>query len=196
MGTVYWKADESIRSKVYRVMEQYHNELFQYEIKLGIIMAMSADEEKNAISLHGYPVAAMIKIVALKDRVSKMYDAELLIDADLWKQSNDARQVAIIDHELSHIALKRKKPEKPKKGSKEAPDPVGEVIIDDIGRPALKIVKADYNVGDGFMKVIQRHQDASMETHNLNAAMTMVESALAEETTFEEYCQEVCEKVT
>lgn len=180
MGTTYWKADERVRNQVYGVMEKYHHELYQHKVNIAIIFAMSSDEEGSALKHHGYPAAATVKIIALKDRVTKDHDAEMMIDAEFWKSSDDSKRIALIDHELSHLALKRKKPEKPRKGQpveKDA-DPQGEVIYDDLNRPALKTVKGDYNVGDGFMKVIQRHQTASVETDNLNAAMALVESAL------------------
>jgi hypothetical protein len=180
MGTVYWKADQEIVSFVDNVMMKWHGDLHVNQVKIGIIMAMSSSEETTALRLHGYPVAAMVKIVPLKDRITKEYDAEMMIDASLWKESNIKRKTALIDHELSHIEVRRKKPEKPKKGEpKREIDPLGEVVYDDIGRPALKTRKGDYNVGDGFLKVIQRHQDESFETININSAMSAIEEALS-----------------
>lgn len=183
MGTVYWKADASIVAFIDNVMEKYHQDLHINKVKIGTIMAMSSSEETTALKLHGYPVAAMVKIVPLKDRITKEYDVEMLVDAALWKESSIKRKTALIDHELSHLAVKRKKPEKPKKGEpvKESGN-LGEVVYDDIGRPVVKTVKADYNVGDGFLHVIQRHQEESFETININNAMNIIEQALETET--------------
>lgn len=183
MGTVYWKADASIVAFINNVMEKYHQDLHINKVKIGTIMAMSSSEETTALKLHGYPVAAMVKIVPLKDRITKEYDVEMLVDAALWKESSIKRKTALIDHELSHLAVKRKKPEKPKKGEpvKESGN-LGEVVYDDIGRPVVKTVKADYNVGDGFLHVIQRHQEESFETININNAMNIIEQALETET--------------
>jgi hypothetical protein len=183
MGTVYWKADASIVAFIDNVMEKYHQDLHINKVKIGTIMAMSSSEETTALKLHGYPVAAMVKIVPLKDRITKEYDVEMLVDATLWKESSIKRKTALIDHELSHLAVKRKKPEKPKKGEpvKESGN-LGEVVYDDIGRPVVKTVKADYNVGDGFLHVIQRHQEESFETININNAMNIIEQALETET--------------
>ena len=183
MGTVYWKADASIVAFINNVMEKCHQDLHINKVKIGTIMAMSSSEETTALKLHGYPVAAMVKIVPLKDRITKEYDVEMLVDAALWKESSIKRKTALIDHELSHLAVKRKKPEKPKKGEpvKESGN-LGEVVYDDIGRPVVKTVKADYNVGDGFLHVIQRHQEESFETININNAMNIIEQALETET--------------
>lgn len=179
MGTVYWKADDSIVRSVYDVMKRYHGDLHDHGVKIGVIMAMSGSEEGSALKLHGYPVAAMVKVVSLKDRIVKDYDVEMLVDAMLWKESNEKRREALIDHELSHLAIKRKKPQKPKKGEvQKESDALGEVVYDDIGRPVVKTIKADYNIGDGFLNVIRRHQDASFETQNINAAMNIIESVL------------------
>ena len=182
MGTVYWKADASIVAFIDNVMEKYHQDLHINKVKIGTIMAMSSSEETTALKLHGYPVAAMVKIVPLKDRITKEYDVEMLVDAALWKESSIKRKTALIDHELSHLAVKRKKPEKPKKGEpvKESGN-LGEVVYDDIGRPVVKTVKADYNVGDGFLHVIQRHQEESFETINIYNAMNIIEQALETE---------------
>lgn len=183
MSATYWKAHDRDLTQILRVMEMYHHELHQHGVKIGVIFAMAKEEEGHALKHGGYPAAATIKIIQLKDRITKDYDVELMIDADFWKSSDDNKRIALIDHELSHIALKRKKPEKPKKGDPPKDvDPTGEVMYDDYNRPMLKTVKGDYNVGDGFMKVIARHQTAAIETDNLNIAMALVESALNTET--------------
>lgn len=39
---------------------------------------------------------------------------------------------------------------------------------DDIGRPKLVSVKGDWNAGDGFAAVIQRHGSAAIEFRNLS----------------------------
>lgn len=182
MGSTFWKADDRTVAFINNVKEKFHNELHQFDVKIGIIFAMSKDEEGHALKHHGYPAYATIKIVAPKDRITKGYDAEMMIDSEFWRSAPDTEKTALIDHELSHIAIKRKKPQKPKKGQPQAEfDPLGEVQYDDHNRPMLKTVRGDYNVGDGFIKVIQRHQTAAVETHNLNAAMAMVEDALNSE---------------
>lgn len=188
MGSYYWRADDKTTSFISEVKEKYHNELHQFDVKIGVIFAMSKEEDGHALKHHGYPAYATIKIITLKDRITKGYDAELMLDAEFWKSSNLTERTALIDHELSHIAVKRKKPAKPKKGQEKTEiDPLGEVQFDDYNRPMLKTVRGDYNVGDGFIKVIQRHQTSAVETHNLNAAMSIVEDALNNPTDPQEY---------
>lgn len=187
MPNTYFKASEADAKFIYEVMEKYHNELYQHKVKLGILFAL-ASEEGHALKHHGYPAAATIRIVPLKDRITKQYDVELMLDADFWRSNEESKKTALIDHELSHVELKRKKPQKPKKRppgeenesdeQETPPDPKGDVMFDDYNRPMLRTKKGDYNVGDGFLSVIRRHPNAAIETDNLNAALAIMEEAL------------------
>ena len=60
------------------VMTAHHQALAQAGVRLGIVMAYNP--EGAPIKSGGYEALAQVKIVSLKDRVSKGYDAELLID--------------------------------------------------------------------------------------------------------------------
>src|SRR5207237_2850403 len=92
-----------------------------------------------AIKHHGSPARATIKVVALKDRLTKGYDAELLIDEAEYNQMRPEHINALIDHELCHLALALKK---------------GKIVLDDLGRPRLKTIAADWDAGDGFAAVV------------------------------------------
>lgn len=185
MSTVYWKADDTVVSFVDSVMALYHNELKSAKVKIGIIFAYSGSENKPSVRHAGYPAYATIKLISLKDRISKGYDAELLIDADNWKTSCDKSRAALIDHELSHLQLKKKKVKKNKKESdeNESDDEEihnnSEIEIDDIGRPILKIRKGDWNVGDGFRDVVARHGEYSVEAQSIESATAFVNSLIS-----------------
>lgn len=180
---IYWKADEEIQKKLTLAMDQWHHDLAKANVRIGIIMAANP-KDGPAVSHGGYPALATIKIVPLKDRITKGYDAEMLIDATFWKTTTDETRMALLDHELSHLELKKpkeRKPEKKKHHDEEPVDPEDDdtiagqsFLVDDIGRPILKTKKGDWNVGDGFAEVVRRHGVHAIERVNIKNAEAII----------------------
>jgi len=166
MATSFGLAGSDIRSMLNSVIETYHTLLHEAGVTIGIIMA--ANEDGPAIKVGGYADAACVKVVSLKDRLTKSYDAELLIDHNTWTELSYAGRVALLDHEMSHLELSKiefirdsENPEAPLK-----------LVCgrDDYGRPKLKLRPGDWNAGDGFKAVVERHGDAAIEVRNLQHA--------------------------
>ncbi len=176
MPISYWKADAEVCDLLATIMNEWHPDLVDADVKVGILFALHSDETKSSVSHGGYPALATIKIVSLRDRVTKGYDAEMLVDGSMWATHKSEHKVAILDHELTHINVKR---EKPKKGAK-AGDAPPDFVLDDIGRPVLKLRKGDWNAGDGFKEVVQRHREFSAELLNINAVQAMINTAISE----------------
>lgn len=198
MPRTYWKAkaDDSVYADVERVIKAWHKDLADNKVKVGIIFAY--DPKGPAVMHAGYPAYATVRILSLRDRVSKDYDVEVLIDAELWKSSEQAHKDAILDHEFSHVEVKRHKPKKKAKRRPEEddfdtlgedpPDVVetqedeederGEVMLDDNGRPMLKTRKGDWNGGDGFKAVAARHGDFAIEVLNSDRVRAMIDSVV------------------
>lgn len=183
---IYWKADGDILSKVQLAMEQWHHDLAIAKVKVGVIMAANP-KDGPAVSHGGYPALASIKVVPLKDRITKGYDAEMLVDASFWKTTTEATRMALLDHELSHIELK--KPKEKKNNKKKKPEPSADsdgddddiiagqsFLVDDIGRPLLKMRRGDWNIGDGFANVVRRHGVNAIERVNIKQAESIIES--------------------
>ncbi len=98
--------------------------------------------------------------------------------------------MALLDHELSHIEIKKPKERKADKKKKPEPEADQEdaddgdddtiagqsFLVDDIGRPLLKMRKGDWNVGDGFVDVVRRHGVNAIERVNIKQAESMIES--------------------
>ena len=135
------------------VKKKYHKGLIDYDVQLGVIIVHAAVDEKtgerkgHAIKGHaGAPAAAQVKIVPLKDRLIKKFDVELLIDGDGWDDLTRQEQVALLDHELTHIMV------------------TGE--IDDLKRPVVKMRDEDFIVW-GFLDVVRRHGAAALEAQSV-----------------------------
>ena len=178
---IYWKADEDVLKKLNLAMAQWHHDLANAKVNIGVIMAANP-KDGPAVSHGGYPALASIKVVPLKDRITKGYDAEMLIDATFWKTTNEETRMALLDHELSHLELKKpkeRKTDKKKKNQEEDEDDDNIIagqsfLVDDINRPILKMKKGDWNVGDGFVEVVRRHGANAIERVNIKQAEEMV----------------------
>lgn len=159
MPTTYEKASEEVHELVQEVMQEFHPELPRHGVKVGVIFA--SNTESAAVKRGGYPCAGKISIVSLKDRCEKNYDAELLIDLTWWTEGTPKHHRALIDHEISHLELVED-------------EEAGGYKTDDLGRPCLKIRLGDWNVGDGFNAVIERHGDFAIEIASLKRAEAKV----------------------
>lgn len=161
----YGLPDDEVPRLLAEVMEKHHRELHLAEVRIGVLMCSEL--------LHGgYPAYATIKVVPLKDRLTKDYDAELVLDRHLWERLRHRHRKALLDHELSHLAVA-------KFVEHESED--GEVsctfATDDIGRPKLKTVKGNWNGGDGFREVVKRHGDWAIEFLNAQRCHTFAVAA-------------------
>lgn len=151
----YLLAAKETEDLLAKVIEEYHPRLLNEDVRVGILMAYaSVDEntgEKKGHAIKGYAGAAAgasVKKVAAKDRLTKKYDVELLIDGDAWPNLPEQQKVAILDHEMTHIETTGK--------------------TDDNNRPLVKMREEDFIVW-GFLEVVQRHGVHAMEHRSLKA---------------------------
>lgn len=147
MASTLEKADKDVKDLTEIVMRKHHQPLVERKIRVDILMAYGERDPNDnliapAVTLNGWPCNAKIKIVAYKDRVKGMGDAEMIIDADTWEKLNEKERMALVDHELQHLATTDK--------------------IDELGRPKLKMRKHDVQVG-WFKCVAERNGLASQE---------------------------------
>ncbi len=148
MAATYQKADVGTIALLNLVQQKHHPRLILNDVRIGVLFAIAKvddDGNKTGPAIKGYagaPAGASVKNVSLKDRVVKDYDVEMLIDGDEWPHLPECVQVALLDHELTHI------------------DPTGET--DDLGRPKIKMREEDF-IAWGFWEVIKRHGAAAME---------------------------------
>jgi hypothetical protein len=148
----YRKAPAEIREQVAAVMDAYHGQLRDAGVMVDVLLArptfdVNDDPTGPAIRVHGYAAVACIRILSYKDRVVRGFDAEITLDADHWEIASGAEQVAVIDHELTHLEL--------------VTNDVG-VVRDDAERPKLRCRKHDRHFG-WFDIVARRHGEYSLE---------------------------------
>ncbi len=130
------------------IRDRYHGPLKEAGVVIDLLLAHAArdknDDPKGAAVKHGgYPAAAVIRIVSLKDRVAGLGDAQMIVDGDRWDEWTDAELDALLDDRLTGIEI--------------VIDKDGAVVRDDAGRPKLKIRLYDAQVGV-FHSVAQKHK--------------------------------------
>jgi hypothetical protein len=151
----YRQADKDVMKIIKELFDQHHEELAEAGVRVGCLFAYAPKDENTgepkgpALKLHGWPCAAIVKIVAHKDRVAGMPDAMICVDGKAWEEDwNENRQRAVLDHELTHIEVCR--------------DEDGAVKLDDCHRPKLKMRPDDWNI-NGFQEIAQRYKEDSIE---------------------------------
>lgn len=160
---LYEIGGEEVQALVQTAIERWHGELSEARAAVLAILVEESDPDKPPLNHGGYPVLAYITVVPLADRLTKEHDAELFINRDAWLTLTESQRLALIDHELSHLAVKRKS---------------GVIQRDQFGRPKLGLVKGDWNVGDGFKEVVERHGLNAAEFENIRRAHAFAASLI------------------
>ncbi len=146
MPTTYEKCGEEVTDLLKRVVNKYHDELKKAKVTIDCLFARNPDGD--ALKLHGYKCAAVVRKVGLKDRAKGMADAEIVIDEKGWEEMMEAQKIALLDHELYHLVPKK--------------DENGHFDYDDLNRPKLKIKLHDAQIGI-FKTIIERHGEDSID---------------------------------
>lgn len=186
MPAIYTKAPQNVITIVEHALSQWHQELKDADVKIGVLFKFSSSEELPALKANGHPVNGIISIVSTKDRLSKGFDSEITLDGAIWATSKEEQKYALIDHLLSRIELKPVKPKKGNKathGSDEEKEDAEELTyaVDCNQRPCLRFRSGDWNVGYGFEDVVRRHGEHSPEYINLSAAQNIVDSIIEDQ---------------
>lgn len=172
MPTTYTLADLDVTNLLARVMARRYPRLHDAGVKVGVLMARNPDGP--AIKRNGYAVLGHIKPVPLKDRLTKGYDAELVIDAREYEDLRPRQQEAFIAHELRHIDTIDRD------GEAEEDDDTDTLATwktDDLGRPKLKSVPGDWGDSDGFEDVVAEYGDDAIEYEILARCKSRADAA-------------------
>lgn len=164
------QAPENVLALIRQTLRAHHPHLARCEVDVHAVMAYANRDEAGvptgpAVKAPGgYPAAAVIRIVPLKQRVPGLGDAEITIDGDGWPDLSDAEQAALIDHELTHLEIQWDTAPDESKGTRGTPK------SDDHGRPKLKLRLHDWQLG-GFADVVKRHGAVALEVQAARAVI-------------------------
>lgn len=122
---------------------------------------------------------AHIRPVPLKDRLTKEYDAELVIDGAEYEQLRPGQREALLDHMLSGIDTVDRGEDDPDEDQGEGASKVT-WRVDDLGRPKLKTVIGDWHAGPGYAEVVARHGTDAIEYELLSRCKARADAARRE----------------
>ncbi len=148
---IYEAASPEHREVLDAMLEKFHQPLVEAGVAIDLLLAWpkldkNDDPTGPALTLHGWRCAALVRVVPYKQRVKGMGDAEILLDAMTWEETDEAGREALMDHELEHLELRVSTKKKDK----------GSILRDDLGRPKLKLRQRDYKL-EGFHSIVRRH---------------------------------------
>jgi hypothetical protein len=83
-------AGDNVIARMNKVMRKYHGHLVTEKASVGVLMARNEDGE--AVKVGGYPCAALVRKVSLKDRAAGLPDAQIIIDEIRWEDLDDAER--------------------------------------------------------------------------------------------------------
>lgn len=154
-------------------LTRYHGRLAEAGVTVDLLWTEDTNGKPFLVS--GYPAIARVRICSLDERVAGRADAEIVLDRGEWMGLEQAEQVAVMDHELTHLVLVYEKMGRVVTGT---------VKRDDHNRPRLKMRRHDYQVG-GFRDIAERHRSHSQEWQQAVAAESLLNSWRQLELAFE-----------
>ena len=163
--TTYVPATAAVQDRLRYLIDQFHPDLDTAGVTLVVLMAHAPTDAageplRAALKHRGVRVAACVRVVNLKDRAKGVADAEILLDGDRWPDWPRETQIAILDHELTHlVAVAELKDEEGRLQTAE---------LDACDRPKLRLRPHDWEFG-WYDSVAERHGDASLEVIQASA---------------------------
>lgn len=131
-----------------------HKPLLNGKVKIDYVFAYCDRDEKTdeplnfALTKNGVQALGIARAVPTKDRALGRGDAEIALDGDHWQRISESMRLALLDHELHHLAVNVNK--------------AGVLVTDSIGRPKVSLRKHDVEVG-WFNLIASRHGNNSIE---------------------------------
>lgn len=166
MSTSYSVAPDEVCMVVGRRLHDARRDLLDLGVRVGVLFAYNPGGP--AVKHGGHPAAATIKVVPQRDRITKGYDAEMVIDQGIWDDLSPGQRVALVAHELHHIVPVIKVD---KETGAEMPQ------LDDGGRPKLKTRPGDWNGGDGFAEIVAEFGADAIEYENIRWCKAKADAA-------------------
>lgn len=146
MSRTVEKATPEQNAALVKAIETWHHWMRDIELRVGLVAVRN--EDGPALTHHGHPCLAKVRRLGERDRLLTRLDAVIEIDAEAFDDLGDGQQLALIDHELTHLEL--------------VSDRAGTPKLARDGRPKLRLRPDDYFL-TGFFDVVARHGNEACE---------------------------------
>lgn len=190
----YQRCPPEIEHRASKIMRNFvtYEPVLEAKVKIDFIFASGDRDESgelqgDAITKNGVRAFGLCKAIGTKDRAMGRADVEIMIDRDWWDTHDEPMQDALLDHELHHIVPREKN---------------GSFVMDDLGRPKLKMREHDYEFG--WFTIIARRHAVSVERTQARSIYDfagqaywpfLYETAADEQTRFSRVAQEMAGEV-
>src|SRR5687768_14184556 len=104
MSKIYDLCPLDVHDRVNSLIALHHEDLNSVKLKVDLLF-VSNDGDGPALTCHGWPALAVVRIIGAKDRAAGRGDAEIVIDRDYFVDAQEERKIAILDHELTHLKV-------------------------------------------------------------------------------------------
>lgn len=139
------------------IIRDHHPDLAEAGLSIGLIFVASTGTAP-ALRHHGWPAQAIVRNESAENRAKGAADATITIDKANWDDLTADQRRALLDHEVTHIELRRDRKS-------------GAVKRDDKDRPLVKLLPHDYECA-GFRAVAERYGDDSPEVRAMDHLRT------------------------
>lgn len=153
MAKIMTKAGTDVIGLLSTVVERYHPELGQLDVRIAVTMVEVDSGGEIAITCGGNEAVATIARVSRRRRVHWPWDIEIMLDAVHWGELSIEQRVALLDHELTHVVIRKS-------------GPAQAVVMDSDGRPKLGLRPDDFAI-TGFWSCVERHGPQSAEVESI-----------------------------
>ena len=131
MASGYDPAGREVLDCVDELVTNFYPDFVECQLKIGVMMAYSSELGKPALLVQGYPQAATIRKISVKDRAQGMPDLTIYLDSQSWANFNDDERKSELDKQLARYEVVRDKKDK-------------HIKTDSALRPLLKVRPYDY----------------------------------------------------
>ncbi|MEA3265430.1 MAG: putative metallopeptidase [Candidatus Fermentibacteria bacterium] len=170
MSAIREIADGKLHDIVYGVMSKYHPDLKSAGIKVTVFLVKFISrsgeilDNEPVLKSNGHGASATIRRASKSELQLGSGDVIIEIDSFVWREHlREKSRVALIDHELCHIGLRRNKN--------------GKIRMNPNGRPAIELIHHDIEIGL-FYDVVKRHGKDSIEIMLSNSMFVGIHKAM------------------
>jgi hypothetical protein len=154
----YFLANDAALALLGKAMSQWHAKLFEEEVKVALVMVDLPRDDQGiptgpALSRNGLAITAQSRLLNERDRLVSGRDLIIEVDALHWGDIDDPQRLAILDHELTHVQIRKKKEAFVRRAD---------------GSVRLGLIPDDYAM-TGFVICAKRHGRNSAEVRGLAA---------------------------
>ncbi len=154
------KADSFDLELLDKAVKKYHPTLLSAEVRIGMVMLWDEPrgdaDPKPPIRVHGCPALARVRRLNVRDRLLTGKTITIEVDWREWPKMTVGEQMALLDHELTHVVLNEIRE--------------GVYAHHGDGHPEVKLRPDDYTI-NGFFEVARRHGRESAEVRSLERVL-------------------------